>query len=81
MANLTTSTSAWEDGRLGRSMAHTSVADESHEIALDKALGLQTTIMHIRVPTALFQQYASMAKSNGVTLETLIGDVLTRAAK
>ena len=72
-------TTAWEDGTLGRDEQYVGVAEESHEQALQEALGLQA--ISIRLPVDLLRQYKLIADYHGVGYQPLMRDVLQRFVK
>ncbi len=70
---------AWESRELGAEEAFVSVADESHELALEEALELQA--ISIRLPKELIKQYKLIAGFHGVGYQPLMRDVLHRFVK
>ena len=66
----------WESRALGASAEHVAVADTSHDLALDEALGLQS--ISIRLPKQLIDQYKLIAHFHGVGYQPLMRDILTR---
>lgn len=76
MARIKDTTEAWDDRTLGADEAHARVADESHEVALDDALGLQS--ISIRLPKQLINQFKLIGHFHGVGYQPLMRDVLTR---
>lgn len=67
---------AWGTRALGSDEAHVSVADDSHEAALDEALGLQS--ISIRLPKQLIDHYKVIAHFHGVGYQPLMRDVMAR---
>lgn len=76
MARAKDTPEAWDDRTLGADEAHAQVADESHEAALDEALGLQS--ISIRLPKQLISQYKLISHFHGVGYQPLMRDVLSR---
>ncbi|MDE2047384.1 MAG: hypothetical protein KGJ44_03160 [Betaproteobacteria bacterium] len=73
---ISSTTQAWESGRLGRDDDYVAVADADDEAALDEALGLQ--LISIRLPRQLIEHYKLIAHHHGVGYQPLMRDVLTR---
>lgn len=69
-------TEAWEERALGATEAFVEVADQSHEAALDEALGLQS--ISIRLPKQLIDHYKVIAHFHHVGYQPLMRDVLMR---
>jgi hypothetical protein len=67
---------AWESRGLGASAEHVGVASSDHELALDRALDLQS--ISIRLPKQLIDQYKLIAHFHGVGYQPLMRDILTR---
>ena len=67
---------AWDDRSLGADEAHVSVADTTHQDALEAALGLQA--ISIRLPKDLIKSYKLIADFHGVGYQPLMRDVLHR---
>lgn len=76
MARIKDTTEVWDDRTLGADEAHAVVADESHETALDEALGLQS--ISIRLPRQLISQFKLISHFHGVGYQPLMRDVLAR---
>ena len=70
---------AWDTGELGRDEQYATVADASHDAALDEALGLQS--ISIRLPKELISQYKLIAHFHGVGYQPLMRDVMQRFVK
>ncbi len=70
---------AWDTGELGRDAQYVTVADASHDAALDEALGLQS--ISIRLPKELLNQYKLIAHFHGVGYQPLMRDVMQRFVK
>ena len=70
---------AWDTGELGRDAQFVTVADASHDAALDEALGLQS--ISIRLPKELISQYKLISHFHGVGYQPLMRDVLQRFVK
>ncbi len=70
---------AWDTGELGRDEKYAVVADASHDVALDEALGLQS--ISIRLPKQLISQYKLISHFHGVGYQPLMRDVLQRFVK
>ena len=66
----------WEDRRLGAEAEFVAVADESHEIALNDALELQS--ISIRLPVELIKNYKLIAGFHGIGYQPLMRDILHR---
>ena len=67
---------AWDERQLGAEAEFVAVADESHETALNEALGLQS--ISIRLPTELIKNYKLIAGFHGVGYQPLMRDILHR---
>lgn len=66
----------WESRGLGASIEHVEVAGKEHELALDRALELQS--ISIRLPRQLIDQYKLIAHFHGVGYQPLMRDILAR---
>lgn len=67
---------AWETRTLGADEAYVVKAGESHEVALDEALGMQS--ISIRLPKQLIEHYKLIAQFHEVGYQPLMRDVLHR---
>lgn len=67
---------AWDDRALGADDAFAVAVDQSHEAALDEALGLQS--ISIRLPKQLIDHYKVIAHFHKVGYQPLMRDVLAR---
>lgn len=67
---------AWENRTLGADEAYVVKAEQSHEIALDEALGMQS--ISIRLPKQLIEHYKLIAQFHDVGYQPLMRDVLQR---
>jgi len=67
---------AWDARTLGAEAEFVSVADASHEQALEEALELQA--ISIRLPKNLIRNYKLIAEFQGVGYQPLMRDVLQR---
>ena len=77
MANKIKDTAnAWESRAIGAEEEFVVAVDESHEHALDEALGMQA--ISIRLPKQLISQYKLIAHFHGVGYQPLMRDVLGR---
>jgi predicted DNA binding CopG/RHH family protein len=76
MAKIKDTAEAWESRTLGADEAHVTVADHSHETALDEALELQS--ISIRLPKQLINQYKLIAHFHKVGYQPLMRDVMAR---
>lgn len=76
MSKIKDSVEAWESRALGADESYVEVADDSHEAALDDALGLQS--ISIRLPKQLISQYKLIAHFHGVGYQPLMRDVMAR---
>ena len=76
MSKIKDTTESWEDRTLGADEAHVGAADDTHEIALDDAMGMQS--ISIRLPKQLVSQYKLIAHFHGVGYQPLMRDVLLR---
>lgn len=70
---------AWDTGELGRDAQYAVAVDQSHDAALDEALGLQS--ISIRLPKQLINQYKLISHFHGVGYQPLMRDVLQRFVK
>jgi len=73
---IESTTEAWENRDLGASAEHVGVASAEHEVALDRALDLQS--ISIRLPKQLIDQYKLIAHFHGVGYQPLMRDILAR---
>lgn len=76
MSKIKDTVEAWESRALGADESYVEVADETHEAALDEALGLQS--ISIRLPKQLISQYKLIAHFHGVGYQPLMRDVMAR---
>lgn len=76
MSKMKDTVEAWESRALGADESYVEVADETHEAALDEALGLQS--ISIRLPKQLISQYKLIAHFHGVGYQPLMRDVMAR---
>ena len=67
---------AWDERKLGADSAYVGVADESHELALNESLEMQS--ISIRLPVELVKQYKLIAGFHGVGYQPLMRDILDR---
>ena len=73
---ITDTPEAWDDRTLGSDDAFVVAADQSHEAALNEALGMQS--ISIRMPKQLIEHYKMIAHFHGVGYQPLMRDVLQR---
>ena len=64
----------WDNGELGRDDAYVKVADSKHLAEINEALGLKN--ISINLPKALHSDLELLAKTNGVSLQSLIRNIL-----
>lgn len=67
---------AWENRTLGAEEAYVVKADQSHELALDEVLGMQS--ISIRLPKQLIEHFKLIAQFHEVGYQPLMRDVLHR---
>lgn len=74
--NIQDTPEAWDDRSLGADEKYVVKADQSHEAALDDAMGMQS--ISIRMPKQLIEHYKLIAHFHGVGYQPLMRDVLQR---
>ena len=76
MPKIKDTAEAWESRALGADESYVQVVDESHEVALDDALEMQS--ISIRLPKQLINHYKLIAHFHGIGYQPLMRDVMAR---